>query len=349
MPIDLFENRPFVIAGDHAGWEVLTVDGMTVPEKIDSLRPFLHARSSERRFRREAVQLLLAGAPWQPVSVKLRSPQGQTETLTLKREDRPTPEPSPRVSILLTKQQFVDFGRYPSGLGYIHIRTFNGREEITSEFDRALDALRDASGLILDIRDNQGGINHDDIVGRFLHRATFVGFNYTKIGIKHDQLERTKDYIQPRGWEYKQPVALLITDTTGSAADLFTRGMRTAPRVTIIGATTHGNLSGKAVFAVLPCGLVVRISNGYLSDTKDRSIEVNGNIPDIPVETTIQDYLAGLDPVLERASEWLLASAQRVAQKETIGDERFRMVENQPADGCRVSQVAHLRPVRAES
>jgi C-terminal processing protease CtpA/Prc len=65
---------------------------------------------------------------------------------------------------------------------------------------------------------------------------------------------------------------------------------------------------------VLPCGLVVRVSNGYLSDTKDRSIEVNGNVPDITVETTIQDFLNGRDPVLERASEVLLASVQRAAK-----------------------------------
>jgi carboxyl-terminal processing protease len=314
MPIDIFENRPFVIAGDKAGWEVLAVDGMTIPERIESLRPFLKACSSERAFRREAVHVLLAGNASEAVSVKLRSPQGQTETLTLQRGGRSIPAPSPQVSIILTKQQFVDFGRYPSGLGYIHIRSFDGRDDITKEFDRALDSLRDTSGLLLDIRDNPGGNGHDEIVGRFLHKDTFVGYSYIKNGTKHDQFERRKDYIEPRKWEYTQPVALLVSDSTGSAADLFTRGMRAASRVTIIGTTTHGNLSGVAVYAVLPCGLVARISNGYLSDTKDRSIEVNGNVPDITVETSVQDYLQGRDPVLERASEVLLTSAQRVAR-----------------------------------
>lgn len=313
MPTDIFQDRPFVIAGDKIGWEVLAVDGMTIPERIESLRPFLKARSSERAFRREAAYLLLAGEASQPVSVTLRSPQGQTETLTLKRGGRQIPAPSPQSSIMLTKQQFVDFGRYPTGIGYIHIHSFEGREEITEEFDRALDSLRDTSGLILDIRDNPGGFNHDDIVGRFLHKNTFVGYSYIKNGTKHNDLERRKNSIEPRGLEYKQPVALLISDRTGSAADLFTRGMRAAPRVTTVGTTTHGNLSGVELYAVLPCGLVARISNGYLSDTKDRSIEVNGSVPDITVETSIQDYLNGHDPVLERASEVLLTSVQRGA------------------------------------
>ncbi|MGA1983352.1 MAG: S41 family peptidase [Acidobacteriaceae bacterium] len=314
MPTDLFQDRPFVIAGDNAGWEVLAVNGMTIPERIESLRPFLKARSSERAFRREAVYALLAGKASELVSVTLRSPQGQTETLTLKRGGRPIAAPTPQISIMLTRQQFVDYGRYPSGLGYIHIHSFAGREEISEEFDRALDSLRDTSGLILDIRDNPGGYNHDDIVGRFLHKETFVGYSYIKNGPKHNDLERRKDSIEPRKWEYTQPVALLVSDRTGSAADLFTRGMHRAPRVTIVGTITHGNLGGVSVYTVLPCGLVVRISNGYMSDTKDRSIEVNGNTPDITVETTIQDYLNGRDPVLERASEVLLASAQRGAK-----------------------------------
>jgi len=311
MPTDIFQDRPFVIAGEKAGWEVLAVDGMTIPERIESLRPLLHACSSERAFRREASGFLLAGKASEAVSVTLRSPQGQTETLALRRGGRSIPVPAAKLSITLTRQQFVDFGRYPSGLGFIHIRSFNGHEEITQEFDRALDTLRDTNGLILDIRDNPGGNGHSDIVGRFLHKDTFVGYSYIKNGAKHDQLARSKDHIQPREWEYKQPVALLVSDRTGSAADLFTRGMRAAPRVTTIGTTTHGNLSGVELYAVLPCGLVVRISNGYLSDTKDRPIEVNGNVPDIAVETSILDYLNGRDPVLERATEVLLARVQR--------------------------------------
>jgi C-terminal processing protease CtpA/Prc len=60
------------------------------------------------------------------------------------------------------------------------------------------------------------------------------------------------------------------------------------------------------MYGVLPCGLVVRISNGYITDTQDRPIEVTGNIPDIAVEPAIQDYLNGRDPVLDRATDAIL-------------------------------------------
>src|SRR5262245_59311432 len=48
MPIDVFRGKPFVVGGAKAGWEVLTVDGRTPAEQIESLRPYLRASSSER-------------------------------------------------------------------------------------------------------------------------------------------------------------------------------------------------------------------------------------------------------------------------------------------------------------
>jgi hypothetical protein len=60
-------------------------------------------------------------------------------------------------------------------------------------------------------------------------------------------------------------------------------------------------LSGTAAYAVLPCNLVVRISNGYIADSGGRVVEVNGNVPDVVVEPKIDDVLGGRDPVLDRA------------------------------------------------
>jgi carboxyl-terminal processing protease len=119
-------------------------------------------------------------------------------------------------------------------------------------------------------------------------------------------------YIAPSGsWQYARPVALLVNDVTGSAADLFACELRRSGRVITVGTTTHGNLSGIAIYGVLPCGLIVRISNGYISDAKDRPIEVNGNVPDVIVEPTIQAFLAGKDLVLDRAVELLLTRRAR--------------------------------------
>ena len=318
LSIDLFEGKPFVIAvrpGSDAaaarvkaGWEVLSVDGLTVAEKMEALRPYLHACSSERAYQREAGRSLLAGERGTTTTVKLRSPDGATSTVALRREPGPGPRPPAHaLAFPLTRQRFVHFGRHPSGLGYIRIESFNGRDEIADEFDRALEELRDTPGLILDIRDNEGGFGQSRMVGRLLRKRKLVAISHIKSGNGHNDIARSHSYIGPTGeWQYRRPVALLVNDVTASAADLFACELRSAGRVVTVGTTTHGNLSGVGVFAVLPCGLVVRISNGYVSDAKNRPIEGNGNIPDVTVEPSVADFLNGKDPVLDKAVDAIL-------------------------------------------
>jgi tricorn protease len=100
-------------------------------------------------------------------------------------------------------------------------------------------------------------------------------------------------------------VALLVNEDTGSASDLFACELRSARRVTTVGTTTHGNLSGVGTTVTLPCGLTARISNGYICDARNRPVEATGNVPDVVVEPGILDILNGRDPVLQRAVDVL--------------------------------------------
>jgi len=307
IAVDLFGSKPFVVAarpetGIEPGWELLSVDGLTIAQKMEAMRAILPARSSERAWQRDACRFLLAGERGSSIALKVRAPDLTETSLALARTAgiaRPRESPAPTE---LIRQRFVHFGVLPSGIGYMRIDSFNGHDEVAAEFDRALNELRTAPALILDIRDNPGGFGQQRIVGRFLEKSRLVSISYTKAGPRHNDLVRHELHLGPIGaWQYTRPVALLVNDRTGSAADLFTCWLRSAHRVVTIGSTTHGNLSGVAAYAVLPCGLVVRISNGYVCDAANRPIEVNGNVPDIAVEPSVADYLGGRDPVLERA------------------------------------------------
>ena len=52
----------------------------------------------------------------------------------------------------------------------------------------------------------------------------------------------------------------------------------------------------------------MRVSNGYNCDALDRPIEVRGNEPDVTIEPDISDFLAGRDPVLDKAVALLRAA-----------------------------------------
>jgi carboxyl-terminal processing protease len=315
VTIDLFEGKPFVIkvkegceaarAGISPGWEIVSIDGSLPAEKMEALRPYLHALSSERAYRRMAVHRLLQGKGGTIAELKLRLPNGQEKTFSLRRGVASAPGPNLKTfSFQLTRQRYVDFGRHPSGLGYIWIRSFDGKDDVAKEFDVALDQLRETPGLILDIRDNEGGFGQPQIVSRLLKKRTLVAIQYVKTGPSEKDYKKDELHLEPGGtWQYTKGIALLVNEITGSAADLLACQLRSSGRVQIVGSTTHGNLSGVAAFAVLPCGLLVRITNGYVADAKNRIIEMNGNEPDIKVEPTINDFLNGRDPVLDKAVE----------------------------------------------
>ena len=313
VTIETFGGRPFIISGDKPGSEVVSVNGLSPAQRIEALRPYLRACSSVRAFERMANRFLLAGNDGESVNVKLRAEDGRTETVEWNRTAGRGHRPAPlKLPAFVTKQRYVNFGRDPSGLGYIQIETFNGREAIDQEFDHALEALRDTPGLILDIRNNAGGFGHPQIAGRFFRKPTRVAFSYIRNGARHDDFTRRDIVVEPAGkWQYMKPVALLVNEDTGSAADLFVTELRAAAQVFAVGTTTHGNLSGVATYAVLSCGLVVRISNGYITDAKDHPTELYGNVPDTVVAPSAQDYLSGRDPVLERAVEALTKKPER--------------------------------------
>ena len=204
----------------------------------------------------------------------------------------------------LNKTKFLWYGLHPSGYGYIRILSFAGREEIADEFDLALERLKNTPGLIIDVRENPGGFGTAQrrIMGRFIKSQTKVDIAYIRNGPGHEDFAKSEGYIEPTGdWQYTKPIALLTNAITGSASDLFVCRMVSTGRPITLGTATHGNSTGKCVYVLLPCNLIVRVSTGYICDTNGRIIEVNGNVPQIQVEPTIADIINGTDPVIERA------------------------------------------------
>ncbi|MBM4028502.1 MAG: hypothetical protein FJ280_24375 [Planctomycetes bacterium] len=189
--------------------------------------------------------------------------------------------------------------------------------------------------MILDIRDNRGGYGtaHNRIVGRFLPSRRKVAVSYVKSGPGHHEFRTTEVYCEPAGpWQYTKPVTLLLNAMTGSAADLFACYMISTGRPVTIGSTTHGNLTGVGLYVLLSCGLIVRVSHGYVCDANGRIIEGNGNMPQIEVAPTLSDVREERDTVLERAVAELKtrvrteASSTRISRNRTGAARAVTMV-----------------------
>jgi len=297
------DSEPFAL-GLRRGSIIDQVDGLPPLQKVEQLRPVLFTCSSERAFLARAYWRLLHGERDSTVRVTFRPQPGDDPvTVELKRTD-PAMWATHRPTFPVEKGKSVWSGVHPSGYGYIRILSFVARDELADEFDRALEKLRDTPALVIDVRDNPGGSGQSQrtIVGRFITARTLVNTGGQKNGPGHDDFREHSTYFEPKGgWQYTRPIALLTNAITGSATDLFVCRLTSTGRPIHLGTTSHGNLSGVSVYATLPCGLVVRVSTGYVANSDGRVIEVNGTEPQIRAEPTIDDVIAGTDSVLDRA------------------------------------------------
>jgi len=125
---------------------------------------------------------------------------------------------------------------YRPGIAYIKLESFN--ENTSHEFDQALNKLgeNNIEGLILDLRDNGGGI---------LQEAVAVSEHFLKKGqaiVSHHgrSSAETKFFVKKgeRGREY--PIVVLVNRGTASAAEILTGALQDHDRAWVLGEQTFG-------------------------------------------------------------------------------------------------------------
>lgn len=134
----------------------------------------------------------------------------------------------------------VVFRRLDDGVGYIRFNDSLGDGTTVGEFDRALAALRDTPGLVIDLRDTPSGGNSTvarGILGRFVTRE--IGYQKhvapeeeRETGVKRSWIE----LVSPRGpFTYGRDVAVLVGRWTGSMGEGLAIGFDGVARGTVVG------------------------------------------------------------------------------------------------------------------
>ena len=99
----------------------------------------------------------------------------------------------------------------------------------------------------------------------------------------------------------RKTVVLLVGRSTFSAAGNFAADVDALPRVRLVGEATGGAPSqwGDSQIVEIPsAGLIARIATSYQRFGKPSALTTR---PDAAVQLTVEDFLAGRDPVLDRA------------------------------------------------
>ena len=236
---------------------------------------------------------------------KVLGPAGSSVVLTIQREGETTPFEvtvvRAKISIPSVESRMLD-----DDIGYVAIMTFAA--ETQSELQDNLEEIlaEDPVGLIIDLRNNGGG---------YLQTAVDVGSEFILEGvILHEDYGSDEELIDYRASENgiatDIPLVLLVNEGSASASEIVAGAFQDHERGPLVGATTFGKGSVQNWISLDNNQGAVRVTIARWLTPDKRQIHEVGLVPEYEVEYTEEDFLADLDPQLDKAIEVLLDLVQ---------------------------------------
>jgi carboxyl-terminal processing protease len=164
---------------------------------------------------------------------------------------------------------------------------------------QAIDDLRDAPALIIDLRGNPGG----QFPVRKAIASQLVGEPKLFMRYQHrDGLEEA--YLDPVPDPYHGKVVILVDELSASSSEEFAGSLQALGRAAIIGSQTPGRCLVMNV-APLPNGALLVYPYGQSQTPDGRVLEDNGVVPDVEVALDRQQLLQGIDAQLQAALSYV--------------------------------------------
>lgn len=246
------EGGPAEAAGILEGDVLLAIDGVPISRDTALESVITRIRGTEGSVIRLTV------AP--------RDPQQTNLEFEVTRAIIPLPSV---MHYLLPEEQWV---------GVITIRRFS--EKTPGELEKAYQNLnnRGAKSIILDLRDNSGGLLEASIESSRLFLEGGLVIVEERSG-----LESQLFYVHEKGLASEIPMVVLVNAGTASAAEVVAASLKDNGRAPLIGETTFGKGSVQVILE-LSDGSSLHVTSARWLTPNGKVIESIGLIPDIIVE-----------------------------------------------------------------
>ena len=299
------------LAGIRTGWRLISINGRPVSDVLERLGDMTDSRVRALETWR-ALQTRLRGLDATELPLVFEDGRGATVSRTLARQQQ--------------RGQPVTVGNLPTM--YVDVtnearRTAAGRRvgvigfnvwmtAVDRPFQLAVDEHRDASGIVIDLRGNPGGLAAMmmGLAGPFIAEPVSLGVMKSRENeLRFTVNPRLVSATGSRVRVFDGPVAILVDGLSASASECFSGGMQSLRRVRVFGERTMG-AALPSQFDKLPNGDVFIHATADFVTADGTRLEGRGVLPDEAVETTRADLLAGRDPALDAALAWIDRSVE---------------------------------------
>ena len=226
------------------------------------------------------IILEIDGEPTQDLNLldavrRIRGPKGEPVVLTILHADSKKPE---RVTIVRGVIPLISVKSQELEPGYLLVRVTRFNENTTEELEEALAKHDDLKGMVLDLRNNPGGL---------LDQAVSVSDVFLNDGLivyiqGRDPANR-KDFSAGNGGDdVTAPIVVLINAGSASASEIVAGALQDHDRALVIGEPSFGKGSVQTVIP-LPDGSGIKLTTALYYTPGGRSIQAEGIEPDIAI------------------------------------------------------------------
>ena len=286
-------GSPAARAGLRTGHVLRSIDGQPLSDILRTLRLVaVYEPSARNQIPAEIIVGYVNGPPGTSVRLTFLDGRNRVRRVVVPRE-RLKGELVPLFPALPAQLVEFESARLRGGVGYVRFNLFAA--PVLDKFCAALRSMKDAPGLVLDLRGNRGGL-----LGLVYGMGGLLETRPVSFGVMRTRAGWHDLGIVPQKNGYRGQLVVLIDAETQSAAEMIAAGVQASGRAVVVGQRSAGATLPSAA-KELPTGAILQYAFADFVGGDGRLIEGVGVEPTISVKLTRRQLLAGRDPQLEAA------------------------------------------------